>query len=73
MLFRSKDHAETWRGQMHMPLGDLLTFEQVWELSKLWYQDRLLPEFKGRSIPEVHQIFEKLGLTTDFWRFDASS
>lgn len=56
-----------------MPDGELLPFEQVWELSKLWYQDRLSPEFKGRSIAEAHKIFEKLGLNTDFWRFDASN
>lgn len=58
---------------MQMPAGELLTFERVWELSKRWYGDRLLPEFKGRSITEAHQIFEKLGLNTDFWRFDISS
>jgi hypothetical protein len=58
---------------MQMPLGQLLSFEQVWELSKRWYQDRLLPEFKGRSIAEAHGIFESLGLNTDFWRFDISS
>ena len=73
MLFRSKEHVETWCGQMQMPAGELLSFEQVWELSKLWYQDRLLPKFKGRSIAEAHEIFEKLGLNTDFWRFDISS
>jgi hypothetical protein len=58
---------------MQMPAGGLLTFEQVWELSKLWYQDRLSPEFRGRSIAEAHEIFERLGLITDFWRFDISS
>jgi hypothetical protein len=73
LLFRSKEYAETWRGEMQMPAGELLTVEQVWELSKLWYQDRLSPEFKGRSIAEAHEIFEKLGLNTDFWRFDISS
>ena len=56
-----------------MPAGELLSFEQVWELSKLWYQDRLLPDFKGRSIEEAHKIFETLGLNPDFWRFDHSS
>jgi hypothetical protein len=56
-----------------MPSGELLTVEQVWELSKLWYQDRLSPEFRGRTIEEAHQIFEKLGLTSNFWRFDVSS
>ena len=70
MLFRSKENAETWCAEMKMPAGELLTVEQVWELSKLWYQDRLSPEFTGRTIAQAHQIFGKLGLKTEFWRFD---
>jgi ribosomal protein L10 len=54
-------------------MGDLLTVEQVWELSKLWYRDRLLPEFAGRSTEQANQIFEALGLKPSFWRFDVSS
>ena len=57
---------------MNMPAGEVLSFEQVWELSKLWYRDRLSPEFKGRSHAEAHQIFEELGLRTPFWRFEAA-
>lgn len=53
-----------------MPAGELLAFEKVWELSKLWYKDRLSPDFKGRSIEEAHEIFAKLGLNTNFWRFE---
>jgi ribosomal protein L10 len=53
-----------------MPAGELLTVERVWELSKLWYQDRLSSEFTGRTNAQAHQIFEKLGLNTKFWRFD---
>ena len=55
-----------------MPVGELLTVEQVWGLSNLWYRDRLLPEFSGRTIAEAHEIFEKLGLKAKFWRFDSS-
>lgn len=72
MLFRSKEHAATWCAEMKMPVGELLTVEQVWGLSNLWYRDRLLPEFSGRTIAEAHEIFEKLGLKTKFWRFDSS-
>jgi hypothetical protein len=56
-----------------MPAGELLPVEQVWQLSKLWYRDRLSPEFTGRTIAEAHSIFERLGLQSQFWRFDASS
>jgi hypothetical protein len=55
---------------MKMPVGELLTVEKVCELSKLWYQDRLSPEFTGRTIAQAHQIFEELGLKKEFWRFD---
>lgn len=55
---------------MQMPIGELLPLEQVWELSKLWYHDRLSAEFKGRSLAEAHAIFAKIGLKTDFWLFD---
>ncbi len=58
---------------MKMPAGELLAVEQVWELSKLWYRDRCSPEFKGRTIAEAHQIFDRLGLRSSFWRFDGSS
>jgi hypothetical protein len=58
---------------MEMPRGELLPFEQVWELAKLWYQDRLSPDFKGRSLVEAHQIFVKLGLLNPFWQVGVSS
>jgi hypothetical protein len=70
LLFRSKENAQEWRQRMKMPEGELLSFEQVWDLSKLWYEDRLLPEFKGRSIAQVLQIFNQLGLTSQFWNLD---
>jgi len=54
-----------------MPAGELLTIGQVWKLSKLWYRDRLSPDFKGRTIAEAHQMFEKIGLNTAFWRFES--
>ena len=53
---------------MKMPAGELLPVEQVWELSKLWYRDRLSPEFKGRTIAEARQIFDRLGLRSPFWQ-----
>jgi hypothetical protein len=58
---------------MKMPRGELLPYEQVWELAKLWYKDRLSPDFKGRSLAEAHQIFVKLGLLNPFWQVDVSS
>ncbi|MEI2611054.1 MAG: hypothetical protein V9G20_20675 [Candidatus Promineifilaceae bacterium] len=69
MLFRSKEEANGWC-QAHDRLeGEVLTVGQVWELSRLWYRDRMAEHFAGRTVEEAHQIFAQLGLTTPFWRF----
>lgn len=54
-----------------MPTGELLAYEQVWELSQRWYGDRLAPDYAGRSAQEAQAIFAQLGLKTEFWRFDS--
>ena len=51
-----------------MPAGELVPFEQVLELSKVWYRDRMSPDFRGRSTAEAQQIFERVGLRSSFWR-----
>jgi hypothetical protein len=53
-----------------MPGGELLSVEQVWQLSQAWYRDRLSPDFSGRTHAEAHAIFAALGLRGAFWRFD---
>ncbi|MFN2198390.1 MAG: hypothetical protein ACK2UW_19880 [Anaerolineales bacterium] len=50
-----------------MPAGELLPYEQVWELSKLWYGNRMMPDYSGRSAAEVQAIFNRLGLHSEFW------
>lgn len=42
--------------------------EQTWCLAHAWYHDRLSPEFRGRTIPQAEAIFQRLGLTSAFWR-----
>lgn len=69
MLFRSKEETNEWCQTHDMPEGQVLTVGQVWELSRLWYRDRMLERFAGRTVEEAHQIFEQLGLNTPFWRF----
>ncbi len=70
LLFRSKEHAQGWCRRQGMPLGEVVPFEQVFALSKLWYRDRLSLDYSGRSHEQAHHIFEQVGLVSDFWRFD---
>jgi hypothetical protein len=49
-----------------------LTLEQTWELARLWYGDRLSPDFRGRTAEEAQTIFQRLGLQSSFWCLDAA-
>lgn len=48
--------------------GEFMPIVQVWELSKAWYHDRMNLDFRGRTRADVSEIFENLGLTSDFWK-----
>lgn len=50
-----------------MPRGETLTLEQTWALSKLWYANRMRPEFHGRTPQEAQAIFQQLDLRSPFW------
>ncbi|MCB8980820.1 MAG: hypothetical protein H6657_25700 [Ardenticatenaceae bacterium] len=67
LLFRSEENIEAWCQQQQMPLGQILSLEQVWQLSQQWYPDRLSPDFAGRSQKQVEVIFQKAGLFSSFW------
>ena len=45
-----------------------MTLQQAWDLSEMWYGSRLDADFRRPSAAEAQQIFERAGLTEDFWR-----
>jgi len=45
--------------------------DQVWELSKLWYHNRMALEYRGRTVAEVEGIFKHLGLNSSFWYMES--
>jgi hypothetical protein len=47
--------------------GEVLPMAAVWELSKAWYDNRLSPDYRGRTAGQVQEIFAAQGLTADFW------
>ena len=55
-----------WCKRKSLKRGEVLSIDQVWELSKLWYQDRLSLDYRGRSIEQVAEIFKQAGLTSKF-------
>jgi hypothetical protein len=67
LLFQSEEWIDKWCNRNHLERGENLTIHQIWELSKLWYQDRLSLEYHGRSTEQVAEIFKQTGLTSKFW------
>jgi hypothetical protein len=67
LLFRSEEMVERWCRRIGVERGETLTPEQVWELSKLWYHNRLSVDYHGRTAEEAEKIFRQVGLGSEFW------
>lgn len=68
LLFRSEQHVDRWCRQWERSRGGTLSLQQGWRLAKLWYGDRLSPGWKPKTADEAEAVFEKIGLTGDFWK-----
>jgi hypothetical protein len=67
LLFRSEEWIDKWCERSALKRGEILTVGQVWELSTLWYGNRMDVEFHGRSTQEVADVFKQAGLRSAFW------
>ena len=67
LFFRSEEALDQWLVSKKAERGALLTILKLWELSQHWYQDRLSPEYHGRTVEQVQDIFKEVGLTSAFW------
>ena len=67
LLFQSEEWIAKWCKRNNLARGEVLSLQQVWELSKLWYQDRLSLDYHGRSVEQVAEIFRQAGLMSAFW------
>jgi hypothetical protein len=67
LLFRSEEWIDKWCQRNNLERGEVLTIQQVWELSKPWYENRLALEYRGRSPEQVAEIFKQADLTSKFW------
>ena len=58
-LFRSEEEAPAG--------GATVPIEQLNELAKRWYGDRLARDWRPRTRSESQAILRDVGLTGDFW------
>ena len=68
LLFRSEEHAKAWSRSRGLPMGALMSLEQQWDLARIWYADRMSPDWRRRTPEEAEQVFRSVGLAGDFWR-----
>jgi hypothetical protein len=45
-----------------------MSLDQCWRLSQEWYPGRLKPDWRRMNAPEMQAMFERIGLTGEFWR-----
>ena len=67
LLIRSEEWVDKWCKRNNLEHGEILTINQVWELSKLWYSNRMSVDFHGRSVEQVAEVFRQAGLISKFW------
>jgi hypothetical protein len=67
LIFQSEDTVDQWCKRNDLQRGEILSVAQVWQLSKLWYHNRMSEEFHGRSNDQAVAIFRQAELTSSFW------
>jgi Alkylmercury lyase len=71
LLFRSEQHVDRWCQQWNRPPGGTLSLQQGWKLAQLWYEDRLNPDWRPKTLPEAESVFAEIGLVGQFWKLSA--
>jgi hypothetical protein len=68
LLFRSEEHAGSWRDARGFPAAKTLSLETGWKLARAWYTRKLEPDWRRHTLDEAEVLFAELGLVGDFWR-----
>jgi hypothetical protein len=68
LFFRSEADLDVWLQFKNATHGATLTISQLWQLSQLWYYNRMDVEYHGRSLEQVQGIFKEIGLVSEFWK-----
>jgi hypothetical protein len=68
LFFRSEELLENWLDSNQAQRGAVLSIPTLWELSQRWYHNRMSVDYHGRTVEQIQQIFNEVGLTSAFWR-----
>ena len=68
LLFRSEEHVDRWCAARGIARGAMFTPEQMWQVAKPWFERRLAPDWRRFAADEAEALFERAGLTGEFWK-----
>ena len=67
LFFRSEERIDAWCAAGGQPRRPSVRMDQLWKMATTWYGTRLTPESRRPAPDEIRGIFERIGLTGDFW------
>jgi hypothetical protein len=68
LFFRSEEALHDWLLSRNVAKGAVFSIPELWKLSQRWYAGRMSLDYHGRTMEQVHEIFNANGLTSSFWR-----
>ncbi|MEO7132856.1 MAG: hypothetical protein ABI024_01435 [Vicinamibacterales bacterium] len=51
-----------------MPIGAIMPAATLWSLAQRWFEGRLAPDWKPRSVAQSQQLLEDAGFAGPFWQ-----
>jgi hypothetical protein len=73
LLFRDAEHVAQWCDAHAIVQGVVVPVAQVWELAKVWYGRHLDRKWRKWTTDEAQEIFDRVGLTGEFWALPRST
>jgi hypothetical protein len=67
LFFRSEDHLGRWSREAEIERGSAVPVQTVADLGRLWYADRLHPDWQPKTADTMERILRQVGLTDPFW------
>ena len=67
LFFRSEEKVADWCRRQGIPVRPILTLDQLWQLSVVWYENRLSPDARRPKPDKMRKIFAGIDLTGPFW------
>ena len=69
--FHSPEEIADWCGRHGVAMGEPVPLRQVMDLARVWYGSHASPTWRKWSVAEAQEIFERVGLRSEFWRLQS--